>query len=438
MLAVLAATSLSAAPLQTASKPNIIYILADDLGWADVGYHGSPIPTPNLDRLAREGVEFDRHYVAPVCSPTRAGLLTGRLWSRFGITVPNSRQCLPDHTPTLGSVLKEEGYATALIGKWHLGGAEYPHKHPKFFGFDHTYGSLDGAVHPYTHVYTGGGKGGDDGLGLATWHRNGEFIKEEGHVTDLLTADALRFINENKDNPFFLYLPYTAPHEKCLDEPEWMEKVRHLPQERQAYAAMVAHMDHDIGKIVAELDSLGLREKTLLVFSSDNGGIFQGRNDPLRKTKGSPYEGGVRVAAFANWPGHLSPSKLETPVCVIDWLPTVCALTGALVPDNVDGKNIWPLLTGVESDPPARPIYLKGLRGNSYAFVYWPWKLVWTKNDGTELFNLKNDPTEFDNLVVKKPEKVREMESLLAVAKKTDNDNVASEVSGDGEKKVPR
>lgn len=411
-----------------ANRPNIIFILSDDLGWADVSYHGSSIPTPNIDRLAREGVDLSRHYVAPVCSPTRAGLLTGRCWSRFGITVPSSRQCLPDRTPTIASQLKEAGYRTALIGKWHLGGAEMTNKRPGSFGFDYTYGSLDGAVHPYTHVYTPGGKEGDDGQGIKTWHRNGKIIEEKGHTTDLIANEAIRFVENSQNAPFFLYLPFTAPHGKCIDTQEWMDKCAHIPEERRSYAAMVAHMDDAIGKLVATLDRLGLRENTLIVFSSDNGGVAQGLNTPLRKKKAYVYEGGVRAVAFANWPGKLKPSTLQQPICITDWMPTFCALARADSPANVDGKNIWTELTHPSAPVKPRPIYLLGVGGRSSALIMGEWKLVHSEG-GTELYNVVQDPSETKDLASAYPDRVKELEQLLSEAARNDKDSVAPELA---------
>jgi len=186
-------------------RPNIIFIIADDLGWADVEFHGGNTPTPNLNRLLAEGVELTQHYVAPVCSPTRAGFLTGRYWSRFGITTPINNQGLPFETVTLSKALGDAGYSTALIGKWHLGSK--PEWGPNHFGFHDSYGSLAGGIAPYNHKYK-------KGEFSTTWHRNHELIDEQGHVTDLLTDEAVKWIGEKTStkntNPFFLYLPYLS------------------------------------------------------------------------------------------------------------------------------------------------------------------------------------------------------------------------------------
>lgn len=417
-----------------AKPPNIIFILADDLGWADVGYHGSPIPTPNLDRLAKDGIKLERHYVSPVCSPTRAGLLTGRYWGRFGIVTPDSKQCLPEGTPTIASVLKAAGYRTAITGKWHLGGAALPNKRPALFGFDHSYGCLDGAAHPFTHVYTPGGQGGHDGKGVKTWHRNGEFLEEKGHVTDLITQEAVRWIERSKEQPFFLYVPYTAPHEACRDTAEWIAKCAHLPEKRRNYAAMVAHMDDGIGQIVAALDRFHLRENTLIVFASDNGGTGEGLNTPLRGAKGTLHEGGVRSVTLLNWPARLDPGTLSHPICIVDWLPTFCALAGIEPPQDLDGHDIWPLLRQPNAPAVPRPLYLLGLGGKESALVYGDWKLV-ASPEGSELYDLDRDLHEDRNRLADEPERVQEVQLLLREAAKTDHDSVAPEITGGAQKR---
>src|SRR6056297_3923683 len=205
LLCLLTARFLSGpADAQTpAPRPNIVFIIADDLGWSDVAFHGGNAPTPHLDRLADTGLELTQHYVAPVCSPTRAGLLTGRCWSRFGVTTPTNTLALPTETVTLPRALKTKGYKTCLAGKWHLG--SLPKWGPNHFGFDHSYGSLAGGISPWNHRYK-------KGPFTFTWHRNEQLIEEDGHVTDLLTDEAVRWLKARDDEPFFLYLPYTAIH----------------------------------------------------------------------------------------------------------------------------------------------------------------------------------------------------------------------------------
>ncbi len=330
-------------------------LVADDLGWADVGYHGSSIRTPNIDRLQSRGVELDFHYVAPMCTPTRTALLTGRYWSRFGNTKPSNERVLPWDTMTLAKALKGAGYRTAISGKWHLGSK--PEWGPRKFGFDQSYGSLAGGINPWNHLYK-------HGPYTRTWHRNDKLIEEEGHVTDLLTSEAVRFIKEKKKDPFFLYVPFTAVHTPFDEPPKWLDRVTHVEAERRQYAACAEHMDDGIGQILEALDQEGKTENTLVIFFSDNGGTngddssrypdtkpkgkIKGLNTPLKGWKTQVYEGGIRVPAIAHWPGKLSPGKVIHPTHVVDWMPTICALAGCKFEKDLrwDGINLWPLLNG--------------------------------------------------------------------------------------------
>jgi len=425
-----------------AEKPNLVFIIADDLGWADVEFHGGNTPTPNLNRLVTEGVELTQHYVAPVCSPTRAGLLTGRYWSRFGITNPINNQGLPFETVTLAKALGDVGYRTALIGKWHLGSK--PEWGPNHFGFQHSYGSLAGGVAPWNHKYK-------KGTYSTTWHRNEELITEEGHVTDLLTDEAVKWIDEMTSDesiePFFLYVPFTAVHLPIREPDDWMAKV---PAQIQGdvprqYSACILHLDAAVGRIVEAIDNAGQKENTLIVFTSDNGGStaqnndtkypnddcpngrLPGNNRPLRGEKATLYEGGIRVPTIARWPGKLDPgTRLEAPVCIVDWMPTFCALAGAKAdPDQLkwDGVNLSSAL--IDQTPLAqRTIHIAGPGGNRWAFRDADWKLILTMQKGggskVELFNLANDPNETTDLAETHPEKVTELKTKMDAQR--DND----------------
>ena len=221
--------------VSASDMPNIVFVIADDLGWADVGFHGGNAPTPRLDRLARESIELRQHYVAPVCSPTRAGLLTGRYWSRFGITTPTNSLALPVDTVTLPRALKTQGYDTCIAGKWHLG--SLPVWGPNHFGFDQSYGSLAGGISPWNHRYK-------KGPFTFTWHRNEQLIDEQGHVTDLLTDEAVNWIHSRGSSPFFLYLPYTAIHLPLREPQRWVQQVPDSISGEVArhYAASVIHL----------------------------------------------------------------------------------------------------------------------------------------------------------------------------------------------------
>jgi arylsulfatase A-like enzyme len=421
-------------------SPNILFIMADDLGWADVAFHGGNAPTPHLDRLAREGLELTQHYVAPVCSPTRAGLLTGRYWSRFGVTSPQNERALPWDTMTLPQALQQAGYETCLAGKWHLGSK--PEWGPNHFGFDHSYGSLAGGVGPWNHFYK-------QGPFVRTWHRNEELIEEEGHVTDLIAEEAIDWLVQRKDKPFFLYVPFTAVHLPVKEPDPWLARV---PAEitgdvARHYAACIMHLDDAVGRIVAALEKTGRRENTLVVFTSDNGGStaenndtkypadeypqgkLTGSNATLRGQKGNLYEGGIRVPTIASWPGKLGPGKFDAPLHIVDWAPTFCALAGhSLQPSpNWDGANVWPLLMG-EAQPQPRLLYWTAPGFRSVAVREGEWKLiVHGAGDAAkpELFNLAADPSETTNLAAKHPEKVAELQAKLAQVAQADRDSVA-------------
>ena len=331
----LAGGALTRAAMSTANKkPNIVFILADDMGWADIGYHGSLIQTPNLDRLARDGVRLEGHYVMPTCTPTRVGLMTGHYPSRYGVVSPAYGKIFDDDTMTLPAVLRAGGYTTHISGKWHMGSP--PQCTPRKYGFDSSYGYFHGQIDPYTHRYK---------TGERSWHRNDEYLDEPGHATDLITDEAVRVIESRQDKPFFLYVAYSVPHYP-LDEPdEWTSRYEGKIAERSRrwLAGSLTHMDHGIGRIVATLDRQGLREDTLIVFVSDNGGqkswhsdvqylgryadkphTVLGDNKPLRGWKGDVYEGGIRVPAFVNWSGVLKPGQCDAPIHIVDWMPTLC------------------------------------------------------------------------------------------------------------------
>ncbi|MCA9065152.1 MAG: sulfatase-like hydrolase/transferase, partial [Planctomycetaceae bacterium] len=343
-------------------RPNIVFIMADDLGWADVAFHGGLAPTPHLDALVAEGLELTQHYVAPVCSPTRTGLLTGRCWSRFGVVNPQNELALPPATMTLPGALKQSGYRTCLTGKWHLG--SLPEWGPNHYGFDWSYGSLAGGVSPWNHFYK-------KGPYTTTWHRNEQLIEEQGHVTDLIVSEAVEWIRRHDETPFFLYVPFTAVHLPVKEPEEWVLQV---PAEitgdvPRHYAASIMHLDNAVGSIRKAIDDAGKTDNTLIVFTSDNGGSWAENNDlkypddncpngklpgnnlPLRGQKGTLYEGGTRVPAVVSWPGKIRPGRVNEPVQIIDWMPTFTAIAQVQhLPDlKWDGIDISRLLMTHES-----------------------------------------------------------------------------------------
>ena len=442
VLVVAALSLVGALPLQSASPPNLVFIIADDLGWADVAFHGGNAPTPNLDRLAAEGLELTQHYVAPVCSPTRTGFLTGRCWSRFGVTSPQNQRALPGNTLTLPRALQDAGYETCLAGKWHLGSK--PEWGPNHFGFDHSYGSLAGGVGPWDHDYK-------QGPFQKTWHRNEQLLAEQGHVTDLIAAEAVTWIEQRGDKPFFLYVPFTAVHLPVKEPAEWLARVPptiegDVPRH---YAACIMHLDGAVGRIVAALERAGKRERTLLVFTSDNGGStaenagqayppddypagkLPGNNSPLRGKKGDLYEGGIRVPTIASWPGTLPAGKRNAPLQITDWMPTFCELAGHAPQHDPkwDGADIWPVLAKNAAAEP-RPLYWTAPGFRSRAVRLADWKLI-VHGDGEsarrELFDLARDPNETTNLAAQQPGKVGELEQALANMARADRDAVVKD-----------
>jgi arylsulfatase A-like enzyme len=432
LLAILSAPLTRAA----AATPNIVLIVADDLGWADVGYHGSDIRTPNIDALARSGVELGQFYVAPMCTPTRAALLTGRYWSRFGNNRPSNEQVLPFETVTLARALGSVGYETCLSGKWHLG--SLPQWEPRKFGFDQSYGCLAGGCGPYNHLYKFEPY-------MRTWHRNGERIEEEGHVTDLITEDAIRFLERPHERPFFVYVPYTAVHTPFDEPQQWLDAVSYVDEDRRLYAADVAHLDHSIGRLVETLDRTGLRENTLVFFFSDNGGTngddsknylgeyrispVKGLNTPLRGWKGQVYEGGIRVPAIVNWPEDREPRKVTSPLHVVDVMPTLCRVAGYEMEEDLawDGQDACNIISGDDSEPAPRTLYWQGVGNRSAALRDGDWKLIVHRNDQgdrVELFNLADDPFEERNLAAQEEAQTKRLQDLLTDEGSQNNDAV--------------
>jgi len=435
---------------ETAARPNFIFIMADDFGWADVGFHGGNVATPNLDRLKVEGVELTQHYVYPVCSPTRSSLLSGRYASRFGITNPQAPRAYRWDTTTLASALKSVGYETCLTGKWHLG--SLPEWGPQKFGFDHSYGSLGGGVGPWDHRYK-------TGEYTQTWHRNGKLIEEPGHVTDLLAREATQWLESRGERPFLLYVPFTAVHLPIREPEEWVNRVSKeiVEPSHREYAACVMHLDASIGKILETLKKTGKETNTLVVFTSDNGGIVtgnadqayppdnyvagttNGNNKPLRGQKGSVYEGGTRVPTVARWLGKLKPGQYTAPAHISDWMPTLTSLAGYKPDKDLkwDGRNIWPGLSGAELPKP-RTIYSVAPGFRARALRDGDWKLIVNepaaakkvekpKADSVELFNLATDPYETTNLADSMPDKVTSLKAKLAEISAADRDAVAND-----------
>ena len=423
-----------------ADRPHIVFILADDLGWKDVGYHGSEIKTPHIDRLAYNGVRLEQHYVQPVCSPTRAALLTGRYPIRTGLQTgvvrPWADYGLPLDERTLPQELEAAGYSTAITGKWHLG-AHAQEYLPQARGFDLQYGHYLGAIDYFTHSRMGG----------LDWHRDQKALREAGYTTQLIAKEAVGIIDKHPTSqPLFLYVPFNAPHTPLQAPQEYLDRYAHIQNpKRRKFAAMVTCMDDAIGAITAALEKRGMTGDTLLIFSSDNGGPTRNGadNGDLRGAKGSLYEGGTRVPAFAVWPGKLKPGRIvEHPVHACDWYPTLTRLAGIKrqPAKPLDGYDIWPLLSRGKASK--RREILLNVEANRGAVRMGDWKLVvrggLTEKDArpnhtVELFNLAEDPNERNNLAAANPDQVRRLhQRLLAFAKE------AEPAKGIGGGRVPK
>lgn len=390
------------------TKPNIILIVADDLGYGDVGFLGSEIPTPTLDSLATNGVQLNRYYTFPMCSPSRAALLTGQYPTKIGmhgnVIGPYSAKGLPTELETIGDHLSKAGYSKrACIGKWHLGHSNRKY-HPNNRGFNYFGGHYGGLIDFFTHK----------NKGVRDWHENFESIEEEGYATDLITEKAVNFIAESDDEPFFLYVAYNAPHTPLQAKKEDLiscgydeEKGSYLSNQnvahqkigrgntkRQTYTAMVKALDDGIAKIVEQLKAEGKSENTVLFFVSDNGGnVNEGAdNGILQKGKSSFYEGGIRVPAFIN-SALLSKkkftqgSKIDFPVSYVDVLPTILGFTDVEpeLNSSLDGEDIF-ILSEFRST--RRSILI-----NKFCFIQGQWKLL-----KDALYNVDNDPSERRNL----------------------------------------
>jgi arylsulfatase A-like enzyme len=431
------------------SQPNIIVILTDDQGWGDIGYNNPKVYTPNMDKLARSGALFTNHYVMAQCTPTRVALMTGRYPSRFGphATAASTKPAFSKGTPTIASMLKSQGYATCLSGKWHLGSS--PDHGPNYFGFDQSYGCLSGAVGNYNHGYRKGPL-------FYTWHRNHELIEgcENGvHTTQLITDDAIRFIRQKRDNTFFLYLAYTAVHTPLDERGEFINQPtrldRHNPNrwknedkipwfndplgkiqqeqdpEKRLFLAALHHLDHAIGRVIDTLKDQNLYEKTLLLFSSDNGPQVNWPGNaypddlkltnfnqpiPMRGRKKDVYEGGIKVPGFAVWPQKIKPQRIDNPMHIVDWFPTIAQVVGfeSTDPLSWDGVDQSPtILSGAKA--PDRDFYW--VQSNYRRAVrHGDWKVVSysrqapAKKDDWNLYNLVSDPLEKKNVANLHPE----------------------------------
>jgi len=403
----------------TVERSNIILIMADDLGYGDIGCYGSTkIRTPNIDALARGGMKFtDYHSNCPVCSPTRAALLTGRYQQRCGIEGviyakgPTRQTGMALEETTFAEVLKKCGYATGIFGKWHLGyNVEF---NPARQGFDEFIGYVSGNVDYHSHI---------DGAGFDDWWKNCKKVPEEGYCTDLITKHGIDFIERHRDEPFCLYLPHEAPHypyQGREDPPERLSgggKGRKAKGDEitRAYKEMVEVMDEGIGRIVETVRRLGLERKTFIFFCSDNGATKRGSNGALSGYKGSLWEGGHRVPAVAFWPGRIKPGTTTDETALgMDLFATMASIAGAKLPAGLklDGVDILPVLME-DRELPKRTLFWRYRKEK--AVRKGPWKLL-VQGDKVRLFNLERDIAEKENLAEDRPDMVKQLEDELSV-----------------------
>ena len=433
-----------------ADKPNVIVMVADDLGWADVGFHGGDIDTPSLDRIASEGAQLDRFYTTPICSPSRAALMTGRdpmrLGVAYGVIMPWDNTGVHPDEHFMPQSFEAAGYQTAMVGKWHLGHAQQTF-HPNERGFQHFYGHLQTEVGFYPPFSNQGGK---------DFQRNGESIDDQGYETYLLADEVSRFIRErNKDLPFFLYMPFIAPHTP-LDAPQALQDkykdintdlkparsgptdlsrklaiLQMTPSVRPMYAAVVDGMDQAIGRVLDTLDDQGIADNTIVMFFSDNGGASYAPggadNVPLRGGKGETFEGGIRVVSTMRWPEVIpAGSKMDSIMTAMDVFPTLAAAAG-IEPQNsrkLDGKNMWSAISEGKKIPRDQLVFFASeipIYGQFFLTAFNDdWKLVQelvqeqqTITITNQLFKISEDPNEYINLAAQHPDKVRELNDAI-------------------------
>ncbi|MBL8815855.1 MAG: arylsulfatase [Planctomyces sp.] len=412
------------------AKPHIIHILADDLGWKDVGFNGcTDIKTPNIDGLAAGGAKLTQFYVQPMCTPTRAALMTGRYPYRYGLqtaVIPSvSAYGLDTSEFLMPQCLKEAGYKTAIIGKWHLGHASREYW-PQQRGFDYHYGAMIGELDYFSH----------EEHGVLDWYRDDKPVRETGYTTELLGKDAVKLIeNHDTSKPLYLYLAFNAPHTPYMAPEEYVARYKNIADPtRRTYAGMVTCLDDQVGRVVAALEKRGMRKNTLILFHSDNGGtknaMFAGvmadvskitipcDNGPYRDGKASLLEGGTHVCALANWPGRIAPQEVNGMIHAVDLYTTIAALAGASTEKckPLDGLNVWSTIA--EGKPSPRTEFFYNIEPFRAAIRQGDWKLIWktTLPSSVQLYDLSKDPYEANNVAAANPEKVVELQHKIDAA----------------------
>lgn len=407
-----------------AEQPNIVLLFSDDAGYADFGFNNSRFfKTPRLDQLVEAGVKLTQFYVsAAVCGPSRAGLLTGRYQQRFGFEENNvpgymsqngatgEDMGLPLGIPTVGNYLQKLGYKTAIFGKWHQGDAD--RFHPMKRGFDEFVGFRGGARSFYPYA-----KPEQEERGRRLEWGDGDFHEHQGYLTDVLADEACSFMERNKDQPFFAYVAFNAVHTPMQADPKDKDEFPELSGKRRTMAQMTLSLDRAVGKIVDTLESLGVADNTLLIFTNDNGGptdASSSSNWPLSGCKATHLEGGIRVPGIVVWPGRVrAGSVYGKPLSTLDLLPTFVEAGGgdASAIDGLDGVDMMPYIQGRNSDRPHQTLYWK--KENRGTIRDGDWKLLRFPDRPAELYHIEIDPSEIDNLAAAEPEKVRELYKKL-------------------------
>ena len=408
-----------AGPSFAQTRPNVVLIVMDDVGYGDYGSYGAPdIRTPNIDRLAREGVRFTDFYAAPTCTPTRAALITGRYQQRVALEAPlpsppAGGRGLPATGRSLPQLLKNSGYATGLVGKWHLG--YRPEFQPNAHGFDYFFGFLSGLIDYYQHT---------DQTGGHDLYENGSPAHVDGYSTDLFTERSVKFIEQNAQRPFFLEVAYNAAHwpfqvpdkpSVAPDNARFVQPHEDNTSTRRDYAAMLERADQGVGRIVDTLQKLGLTRNTLVIFTNDNGGEWLSRNAPLYHRKDTLWEGGIRVPLIMRWPDRIPARRTEAQVGItMDLTATILAAAGATVPPEarLEGINLLPIVEG-RAPRVERTLFFRitGSR-QQRAVRQGDWKLLLDAGD-VLLFNLRDDIGERTDLAKERPEIARRLRPLL-------------------------
>jgi len=407
---------------QGPTRPHIVHIVADDLGWGDVGFHGAKdVRTPNIDRLAATGTRLEQFYAQPLCTPTRASLMTGRYPLRYGLqtfVIPSQLGygLAPDEW-LLPQALKEAGYTTAIIGKWHLGHADRKYW-PTRRGFDHQYGFHGDEIDYFRHEVNG----------VPDWYRDDVPLEEEGYSTTLLGDEAVRLIaSHDPSRPLYLYLAFNAPHTPYQAPEEYLDRFNGIDDPvRRTYIAMVGALDDQVGRVLDALEKKQLRDRTLVLFHSDNGGVTDAEtageepapkavasNGPYRGGKGTVYEGGTRVVALASWPGHVRAGAVADGVIHAAALhPTLLALAGGRTSRGkpLDGMDVWGTIAGGRPSPRKEVVY--NVEPSAAGVREGDWKLAWHAQlpSSVELFNIAEDPFEERDVAARRPEKVAELQ----------------------------